>query len=218
MDVYHVLNRGVDKRDVVTDDSDRLRFVHSLFVFNDKNPLDENHRRPGAEMSANQRDVLVHIHAWCLMSNHYHLLLSPVDDDPKNISRFMKKLNMGYARYFNERHKRSGYLWQGKYKKILAQRDSYFMYLPYYIHLNPLDYKYKDWRKGRVFDSVGVSEYLKTYRWSSYLDYSSTKNFPSIIAKDLLSSVLGDKANQDKQITKLISDPNLAQTSQVIEK
>ncbi|MFN3188043.1 MAG: transposase [Candidatus Paceibacteria bacterium] len=217
MDVYHVLNRGVDKRDVVIDDSDRLRFVHSLFVFNDKNPLDENHRRPGTTMAANDRDVLVHVHAWCLMNNHYHLLLSPVDDDPKNISQFMKKLNMGYARYFNERHKRSGYLWQGKYKKVLALRDSHFMYLPYYIHLNPLDYKYTDWRKGKVVDNMVVSEYLKTYRWSSYLDYNSTKNFPSIVTKDLLNSVLGENANQNKQITKLITDPNLAQASQIIE-
>ena len=121
MELYHVLNRGVDKRDVVIDDSDRLRFVHSLFVFNDKNPLNENHRLKGETLSASDRKPLVHIHAWCLMSNHYHLLLSPIDDDLSLLSRFMKKLNMGYARYFNERHKRSGYLWQGKYKKIRSK-------------------------------------------------------------------------------------------------
>lgn len=217
MDVYHVLNRGVDKRNVVVDDSDRLRFVHSLFVFNDKKPLDENHRRSGVTMFATDRDILVHIHAWCLMNNHYHLLLSPVDDDVANISRFMKKLNMGYARYFNERHTRSGYLWQGKYKKILVDNDAYFMHLPYYIHLNPLDYKYKEWRQGGVQNANSVYEYLQTYRWSSYLDYNSVRNFSSIISKNLLVPLLGNSGNQNNQIAKLITDPTLAKAVLRIE-
>ena len=217
MDVYHVLNRGVDKRDIVIDDSDRLRFVHSLFIFNDKRPLDDNHRRPGVKMSAGERDILVHIHAWCLMNNHYHLLLSPVDDDATNISRFMKKLNMGYARYFNERHNRSGYLWQGKYKKILAENDSHFMYLPYYVHLNPLDYSHKEWRKGEVKNSASAFESILTYRWSSYLDYNSTKNFDSIITKDLLGPMLGTNSRQNNQITMLIANPDLAHASLAIE-
>lgn len=218
MDIYHVLNRGVDKRNVVVDNSDRLRFVHSLFIFNDKRPLAENHRRPGFEILAKDRDLLVKIHSWCLMDNHYHLMLSAMDDDYKNISLFMKKLNMGYARYFNERHERSGYLWQGKYKKILLERDNQFMYLPYYIHLNPLDFKYKEWRKGGVKNFTAATEFLQKYRWSSYLDYNTNKNFSSIISKELLSPILGIPVNQNKQILKIVTNSGLAQQSLNIEK
>lgn len=195
---------------------DYVLCILCLFI-NDKKPLNDNHRRFGAKFLAVDRDVLVYIHAWCLMNNHYHLLLSPIDDEVKNISRFMKKLNMGYARYFNERHKRSGYLWQGKYKKILAERDLHFLYLPYYIHLNPLDYSLKEWRKGGVMDTTNAYESLHNYRWSSYLDYNSVSNFGSIITKDLLGTILGSSSNQKAQIMKLITDPYLAQASLSIE-
>src|SRR5690606_27220182 len=104
-----VLNRGVEKRDIVLDDKDRLRFVHDLFVFNDAKPAPNAilPRRHTFEDNVKKRSILVHIHAWCLMNNHYHLLVSPKDDDLKNLSAFMKKLNMGYAKYFNEKYERS---------------------------------------------------------------------------------------------------------------
>ncbi len=217
MDIYHVLNRGVDKRNVVMDDHDRYRFVHSLFVFNDSHILNENHRKPGVTLAAKEREELVHIHAWCLMDNHYHLLLSPVNDDVINVSRFMKKLNMGYARYFNERHDRSGYLWQGKYKKLLVQNDAHFMYLPYYIHLNPLDYTFPEWRQGSVIDLIGAQKVLECYRWSSYLDYCERHNFPSLISQKLLSPVLGNEESQIKQIKQIITSPDQAGQSECIE-
>jgi putative transposase len=217
MEIYHVLNRGVDKRTVVLDDSDRLRFVHSLFVFNDAKRLDENHRKAGVALSASDRKPLVHIHAWCLMDNHYHLLVSPVGDDLKNLSKFMKKLNMGYARYFNERHERSGYLWQGKYKKIHIEQDAHFLYIPYYIHLNPLDFALKEWRTGEVQDINEAMKLLVDYRWSSYLDYNGTKNFPSIITKDILAQILSDGDNQNIQISKIITTADLSQDASLIE-
>ena len=218
MEIYHVLNRGVDKRDVVIDDSDRNRFVHSLFTFNDSNHLNENHRKRNVVLSAADRNPLVFIHAWCLMNNHYHLLVSPVNGDLKNLSQFMKKLNMGYARYFNERHNRSGYLWQGKYKKILIERDSQFLYIPYYIHLNPLDYTMKEWRKGQLTDMDAVIKKLQECRWSSYLDYSGIKNFPSVIYKNLLSSVLSDKEKQINEIKNIVTRTDHSQGANQLEK
>ena len=218
MEMYHVLNRGVDKKDVVIDDSDRNRFVHSLFVFNDSNHLNENHPKRNVVLSATERNPLVYIHAWCLMNNHYHLLLSPVNDDVKNISQFMKKLNMGYARYFNERHDRSGYLWQGKYKKILIERNAQFLYIPYYIHLNPLDYSLKEWRKGQLTAMEGVVNILQNYRWSSYLDYSGIKNFPSVIYKTVLSGELGDKGKQLVEIKNIVSRIGHNQGANQLEK
>jgi len=189
MEFYHVLNRGVEKRPVIKNDSDRLRFVHSLFIFNDARPLDENHARAGFEMSAVERKPLVHLHAWCLMPNHYHLLISPLEDDLRNLSRFMKKLNMGYARYFNEKYDRSGYLWQGRYKKVHMERDAHFIRMPSYIHLNPLDIFMPEWRNAPITNTQKALDHLANYRWSSHLDYASVKNFPSIISKDLLTGM-----------------------------
>jgi len=101
--IYHVYNRGVEKRDVVISDDDRMRFVHSLYIFNDSNNAPNCISQPKQWQSNTNRKCIVRIHAWCLMNNHYHLLLSPVDGELKNISLFMKKLNMGYAKFFNEK-------------------------------------------------------------------------------------------------------------------
>lgn len=217
MELYHVLNRGVDKRNVVMDDFDRFRFVHSLFVFNDTHVLNPNHGRKGEVLKAFDRDPLVYIHAWCLMDNHYHLLVSPINDDLKLLSQFIKKLNMGYARYFNERHERSGYLWQGKYKKIHIEKDAHFLYIPFYIHLNPLDFISKSWRSGSIDNIESAVEFLTQYRWSSYQDYSGEKNFSSVIYKELLQPILGNNSAQIKIINQIISSADLAQGSLRIE-
>ena len=68
-ELYHVMNRGVDKRSIVEDDEDRIRFVHNLFMLNNKNRVDPNHRFKGDTVS---RELAITIHAWCLMPNHYH--------------------------------------------------------------------------------------------------------------------------------------------------
>ncbi len=219
MEFYHVINRGVEKRNIVINDGDRMRFVKSLYVFNDSASSPNSKTQPKMyENIHRHRNLLVHIHAWCLMDNHYHLLLSPVDNDLANLSLFMKKLNGGYAKYFNEKYDRSGYLWQGKYKKILIERDSHFIHIPYYIHLNPLDYTNKEWRKGKIKNIKSALKKLHEYRWSSFLDYTGTKNFPSLIKQYFLKEILGSKSHHEKEILKIISDENLASGSQIIEK
>jgi len=164
-----------------------------------------------------KRQPLVDIHAWCLMDNHYHLLLSPRNDDIRNISKFVKKLNMGYAKFFNEKYQRTGYLWQGRYKKVKIENDAQFLYIPYYIHLNPLDFKLKHWRLGEVHDLKKLQDILSKYRWSSYLDYIGKNNFPSIINKSYLENVLGSVSNQQKEIENIVSNNYLAEHSNVIE-
>lgn len=214
MEFYHALNRGVEKRNIVLDDADRARFIHDLFVFNDQQTalhprLSERQEERGS------RKLLVHIHAFCLMGNHYHLLLSEATSN--GISKFMKKLNMGYAKYFNEKYKRSGALWQGKFKKKYIERDAHFMYIPYYIHLNPLDFVMPDWREGRVLNIDKALEYLKTYRWSSHLDYLGEKNFPSITEREELASIIGTREKYRKEIERIIRDPSLATQSRILE-
>jgi len=194
MTLFHLLNRGVDKRKIFLDDKDRFRFIHDLFEFNNTAPANPNVRRfnVGHPMSnieihragTGKRKLLVRIHAFCLMQNHYHMLVSPILED--GIPRFMKKLNMGYAKYFNERYKRTGTLWQGKYKSVPIETDRHFLHIPYYIHFNPLDLSFPEWRDREVKNKKKALEYLKTYRWSSHLDYLGIKNFPSITQREFL--------------------------------
>jgi putative transposase len=127
------------------------------------------------------------------MKNHFHLLLSERVEN--GITLFLRKMT-GYARYFNERHERKGVLFQARTKKVLIERHEHFLYVLHYLHLNPLDYLTgaKDWRvrdKGQVENVREALEYLQNYRWSSYLDYCGTRNFPSLITKDLFGHPRG---------------------------
>lgn len=214
MEFWHLIGRGVDKRDIALDDKDRVRFIHDLYVFNDLNPT-LNFILHGRHESARKRDLLVDIHAFCLMNNHYHLLVTERVED--GISLFMQKLNMGYAKYFNEKYERSGALWQGKYRKVLIERNAHFMYVPFYIHLNPLDYFYSEWRKGGVKDAGEALETLLGYRWSSHLDYIGIRNFPSLICMNVLSPILGTRKNYKDTIKDIICDPFLAGASEQFE-
>ena len=122
------------------------------------------------------------------MPNHYHLMISPRVTG--GISKFMHKLNMGYTKYFNIKYDRQGALFQGKYKHVLIERDNQFTYLPHYIHLNPLDLEAPEWRNGRLNNPKEAHRFLKSYRWSSLLDYSGIDNFPSILNKKILDKLL----------------------------
>jgi putative transposase len=215
MELYHLLNRGVEKRAVVLDDSDRLRFIHDLFMFNDSANVDDNHRSKDFHKSTVKRKLLVRIHAFCLMGNHYHLLVS--EEAENGIPRFMRKLNMGYAKYFNQKYKRSGVLWQGPYKKVSVQKDSHFLYIPFYIHLNPLDFEFPEWRDGGVQNIRSAIRFLETYRWSSFLDYQGKKNFPSLIHTPFLSKILGSSKSQAEVIQEIITSPEVESTYKYLE-
>lgn len=214
MDFVHLIGRGVEKRDVVLDDSDRLRFIHNLYAFNDSNPV-ENYGLPARREERPKRSLLVHIHAFCLMLNHYHLLVSEAVEN--GIPLFMQKLNMGYAKYFNERYERSGALWQGKYRKMYIENDAHFLYIPFYIHLNPLDYVMPQWRDGGVKNVREALKYLETYRWSSHLDYLGVRNFPSITRRNELQELLGNRAAYERTVADIVSSQTLANAGDIIE-
>ncbi|OGG65362.1 hypothetical protein A3D71_03210 [Candidatus Kaiserbacteria bacterium RIFCSPHIGHO2_02_FULL_55_20] len=192
--LYHALNRGVEKRILFLDDQDRARFVHDMYEFNDTAPAGNAYRlfHPMMEIvspSLRQREQIVDIHGWCLMGNHYHLLLSERLEN--GLSLFLRKLNVGYAMYFNEKYKRSGTLFQGRTKKLRINSEAYFLHILHYIHLNPLDFLEGagSWRELRIASEEKAAQHLNEYRWSSYLDYCGQKNFPSVITKELFGDV-----------------------------
>ena len=159
MELYHVINKGVDGRKIFIDTQDYARFVHDLYEFNDTAPALEFHRASSRTENVGRgtsyiRKRLVDIHGWELMKNHFHLLLSERIEN--GITLFLRKMS-GYARYFNERHKRRGNLFQGNTKKILIARQEHFLYILHYIHLNSLDYlpgakKWRERDKGTISD------------------------------------------------------------------
>jgi len=210
--IYHVLNRGVDKRRIFLNNKDYFRFIHDLFEFNDIAPISNNSyffktnpidiaRR---YIERKPRKLLVEILAFCLMPNHYHLMLRPLQDD--GVFKFIKRLNMGYAKYFNEKYERSGALFQGRYKSIVVNNEAHFIHLPYYIHLNPLDLIVPEWRNREIKNLNKALEFLENYRWSSYLDYIGKKNFPSVTQRDFLLNFFGGNKDYEKTIKQWLKD------------
>lgn len=197
IEIFHTLNRGVDKRKIFLDNQDYFRFIHDLFEFNNQEWVNTTHYAFSQSNDIECRNIkkprklLVDILAFCLMPNHYHLLLT--SRVANGVSRFMKKLNMGYAKYFNKKYERSGALFSGRYKSILIKNEAHFLYLPYYIHFNPLDLAAPEWRNQEIKDYKRAVSFLKSYRWSSHLDYLGEKNFPSITKRDFLLNFFGGK-------------------------
>lgn len=206
-EIYHIYNRGVDKRTIFIDEGDKYRFVHDLFEFNDKNPTtnmsiylknNPSTKEVGLpKLKRQPRELLVEILAYCLMDNHFHLMVKQKSE--KGISEFMQKLGTGYTNYFNKKYDRSGVLFQGKFKSVHLSNISHFLYLPIYIHLNPLDFKFPEWREKKVKDFKSAINFLENYRWSSYLDYIGKKNFPSLIKKDFILSRFNNSENKLKK-------------------
>ena len=135
---YHIYNRGVDKRDIFMDSSDVARFLVCMSVFNTEAPIGSIYEYSREESnfgsSAPKSKKLVNFVAFCLNQNHYHFILEPFVDD--GIQKFMHKLSTGYTNYFNEKYKRSGSLFQGKYKAIHISSNQYLLHLSVYVNLN----------------------------------------------------------------------------------
>lgn len=212
-ELSHVLSRGVDKRNIFMDDQDHIRFIHDMFEFNAVESVTNNrHLFEKFSKSASQaaissdknRELLVHIHAFCLMPNHYHLLLSPAIEG--GIPKFMKKLNMGYARYFNERYERKGTLFEGRYKSVPVMAQAHFIHLPYYIHLNPLDMFDHGWRDRAIHNHADAMHFLEQYRWSSHLDYLGKKNFPSVTQREFLLEFFGGQEGYKQALDRWVKD------------
>ncbi len=221
-DIYHIFNRGVEKRAVFMDNSDYYRFVFSLYECNDETAVRVGQRiierrqrntnkassarshlasLQGATLQnseAHKRELLVEVVAFTLMPNHYHLILRQLVDG--GISLFMKKLGNAYTGYFNERHERKGMgaLFQGRFKAIRIADDRQFLHLAEYLFSNPVEILEPDWKLGGVRDPAAAIDFLNNYKWSSYLDSIGMKNFPSVTDRDFLWKVFAGSTDERK--------------------
>lgn len=133
---YHIYNRGVDKRDIFMDANDYFRFLKSLKEFNQTRPIISLYIRDRLNVAVSplQKDKLVEIVAYCLIPNHYHLILKQLKEG--GISEFMKRVNGGYTGFFNFKNERDGSLFQGKFKSIHIDSNEYLLYLSAYVNYN----------------------------------------------------------------------------------
>ena len=196
--IYHIYNRGVEKRTIFLKENDYFRFVHDLYEFNDEAPALNIYYKSSINNQSYEveprkiwkerkekapRTLLVDILAFCLMKNHFHLLLRQRADN--GIVRFMQKLGTGYTMYFNTTYERVGHLFQGRFKAVLIDKDEHLLHLPFYIHANPLDIVISGWEE-KKFKIEKAEKFLESYRWSSYPDYIGKKNFPSVTQREFL--------------------------------
>lgn len=148
---YHVTSRGNEGKPVFKSSADRKKFLSYL---------QSAHDRYGAI-----------IHVYCLMTNHYHILL---ETPRSNLSQILHHINGAYTNYYNTKRRRSGHLFQGRYKAIVVEADAYCQELSRYMHLNPV--------------RAGITEKPSGYRWSSYSCYVGLSKRPDWLTVD---SVLG---------------------------
>jgi len=142
-ETYHVFNRGVDKRQIFMDKVDYFRFHTSLQLFNAEDTAGSIYELRFNKDWIKKQKPLVKIHAYCLLGNHYHLLLTQVVDG--GVSEFMKRLNGGFTSYFNERYERSGSLFQGRFKRVHVTSNEQLLYLAAYVNLNNLVHDRKEY-------------------------------------------------------------------------
>lgn len=179
---YHLYNRGVDKRVVFMDTEDYERFVALLYMANTNIPVHISNYQGLTliELLALERgETLVDIGAYCLMPNHFHVLVREKVEN--GISIYMHKVMTGYTMYFNKKYMRTGSLFGGTFKAQHVYREEHLKYLFAYIHLNPIKIIDSKWKKNGIIDKKKAEAYLREYRYSSYIDYSAQAREEGII-------------------------------------
>jgi putative transposase len=194
-DVYHILNRGVEKRKIFFDENDRFRFIHNLYDFNDINYAPPYRQRCRARAEKDKHE-LVDLLCWAAPLNHSHNLVQEKIEGGASI--FSKKIFGGYTKYINEKYDRNGVLFQGRSKIIKVQREPHFFYLPFYITANLIDLIEPGWKKKGIKNIKKVMDFLENCRWSSFPDLIGKENFPLLINKNLFYEIFGTNEKKFK--------------------
>jgi putative transposase len=181
---YHVYNRGNSKQKIFLDNYDYDRFTKLLYLCNSEKSIDFREdiiRRGINAWDFDRGESIISIGAWVLMPNHFHIYLTinsrkqglrkfrKLSDN--KITDFMHKLLTSHSKYFNAKYKRTGALFEGKFKSVHIENDNQAKYLFSYIHLNPVKLIDNKWKENGLKNKREAGDFLKKYLWSSYLDY-----------------------------------------------
>ncbi len=157
--LYHVTSRGDGRENIYLTDADRKAWLDVM-----------------AQVCQRFNWVC---HAWCQMSNHYHIV---IETPEANLSQGMRQLNGVYTQHFNRTHNRVGHVFQGRYKAIMVERDSYLLELARYVVLNPL--------------RANMVEHLEQWPWSSYAANCGQATVPAWLQVDWVLEQFGTERAQ----------------------
>ena len=173
---YHCYNRGIEKRTVFEDTKDYHRFLELLYLANDEFPLrrsDIDTYKFEEVLNTPRGNKLVSIGAFCLMPNHFHLVLREVTEG--GIVAFMQKIGTAYTMYFNARNGRSGNLFIKPFQSRHVSEDRYFQHLINYVHSNPSTLYEPEWKTSHIVDPQFLGEKISAYPYSSLGAYTNAQ-------------------------------------------
>ncbi|PIU75289.1 MAG: hypothetical protein COS76_01590 [Candidatus Portnoybacteria bacterium CG06_land_8_20_14_3_00_39_12] len=212
---YHIYNRGVDKRNVFMEEADMWRCLQGLCLFNDNRnasnilwQIEKNKGRISLGILKDYiikegRDPIVRILAYCLMPNHYHLLVEELQEG--GISKFMHKFG-GYTFYFNKKYQRSGSLFEGPFKAVLVENEIQLQYLLIYINvINPGQLVEPKLKEEGIRDIETVIKAADEYLFGTHQEYSG-KRGSIIIDKGVLGEMFPTPENYRNFVKQVLSD------------
>ncbi|MBP2629755.1 MAG: transposase [Firmicutes bacterium] len=176
---YHIMIKGNDKKDIFIDDQDKMYFIEILKTKKENNRYD--------------------LIAFCIMDNHAHLLLQEREEDIANI---MKRINISYVFYFNKKYKKTGHLFQDRYRSEKIEDDSYLLMATRYIHKNPV--------------KAGIVKKAEKYKWSSYKGYIEEDTvLAKAIDKELVLGIFSEDKKEARE--EFIKFTNMKEEDKFIE-
>ncbi|MEX2144835.1 MAG: transposase [Candidatus Spechtbacterales bacterium] len=210
--VYHIINRGVEKRNIFLKSQDYSRFILGLEFFNRRNTYNNlweliaeagtvpasAGERLNKEREKNTKPI-IEILAFALMPNHYHLILREIQDG--GTSLFMRKMG-GYSTYFNKQNERVGPLFQGRYKAVTIENDNQLTTIFNYVHTNPIGLIESGWKDLKVKNKKKAIDYLYAYKWSSFHDYIGQPKYPHLLQKNFYLDIFGS----EKECQQVVED------------
>jgi len=212
-EIYHVVSRAVGDTVVFDDENDFYRGIFSIYEFNNSNYVSIWKRRREIKLEKRQRPTLpdykkmderdrfVDVLAFSFMPNHLHLILKQIKDN--GITEFMKKVGGGYAKYFNEKYKRQGHLFN-KFRAVHIKDNNQLKNTFVYVHANLISLIEPGWKEKGIENPERVKGFLENNKRHSYPDYLGKKSFSSVTQRDLLLKVMdgveGCKAEIDNWI------------------
>lgn len=182
---YHIYNRGVAKQNIFLDESDYKTFLGYVKIYLTI-PIDDK-TRPSRKLKNYYQELT--LLSYCLLSNHFHLFV--FQKEANTITNFMRSLMTKYSMYFNKKYHRVGPVFQGRYKAVMVNSETQFIYLSKYIHRNPLD----------ILPS-GTD--LDGYKYSSYQNYLGRFNQTWVETSEILSYF--SKTNSGESYKKFVEE------------
>lgn len=203
-EIYHIVTKSIDDNLLFKNKDDYYRGIFSIYEFNTIKPTTIQYRRKvrikikkdldrDPLSISDERDKLVEIFAFCFMPNHIHLLLRQLKDG--GITKFMNKFGAGYGGYFNRKYIRKGHVFQSRFLSVHVKNEDQLRIVFVYIHTNPAALIDANWKENGIKDPKKVIQFLENYKWSSYSDFISKNNFPSVTDRDFILEIMEGNQN-----------------------